>query len=163
EPTLFLDPGGAKPAAGTRFAISSAAPALPPARGFWAFRSAQVAPGDQQTAPSVSAAADRFFSAAERAGNEAAARGGLQGRLRKGTDAALQAVEQSEKIARRLAEVREWEERVGAASLEALPALREALATNSLLPARAAPGAAEGKKGSERAVSEFPSGVRIRK
>jgi predicted ribosome quality control (RQC) complex YloA/Tae2 family protein len=243
EPTLFVERGNAASGAGTRLAGSAAPPMTVP-RGFWAFRSVQVPPGDQQAMPSISAAADRFFSAVERASHEAVARGELLGalrkererlerlsrrladdlrrgddveqwkiagellaanlwqvergqasvevpnyydaeqrpltieldpeltpqenverlfrRYRKGTDAALQAMEQSEKVARRLAEVREWEERAGAAPLETLPALREALTVKGLLPARSSSGG-EGKKGSERAVSEFPAGVRIRR
>jgi predicted ribosome quality control (RQC) complex YloA/Tae2 family protein len=83
-------------------------------------------------------------------------------KYRKGTDAALQAMEQSESVAARLAEVRDWESRIEAAAPDALPALREALDNSELLPKRAATPAG-GRKGSERASSEFPPGVRIRR
>lgn len=84
-------------------------------------------------------------------------------KYRKGTDAALQAMEQSESVTARLAEVREWEARVEAAAPDALPTLREALDRSELLPKRAALQAGRGRKGSERAASEFPPGVRIRR
>lgn len=85
-------------------------------------------------------------------------------RHRKGTDAALQAMEQSPAIAARLQTVRESEERVASASMEALPAVREELEKVGLL------AAAEGgqqpvrsARAGRRPAPEFPPGVRIRR
>jgi predicted ribosome quality control (RQC) complex YloA/Tae2 family protein len=82
-------------------------------------------------------------------------------RYRKGTDAALQAMEQSERVAARLAAAQEWENRLTVAPVEELPRLRDELAGSNLI-ADQRPRVGAGK-GGERPVSEFPSGVRIRR
>src|SRR5439155_6885866 len=196
----------------------------------------------QQRAASNSAAADRYFSSVERAGGEAALRGGLLGalrkererlerlsrrladdlrrgdeveqwkiagellaanlwqvergqrsvevpnyydpeqrplkieldpeltpqenverlfrRFRKGTDAALQAMEQSEKVSAQLAAARDREARVQNATRDALPGLREELAKEGALKT-----SEPGRPGTEsrRAVPEYPPGVRLRR
>jgi predicted ribosome quality control (RQC) complex YloA/Tae2 family protein len=84
-------------------------------------------------------------------------------KYRKGTDAALQAMEQSESVSARLEQVRDWEAWIEAAPPDSLAALREALDRSELLPKRTTLPAGGGRKGSERPSSEFPSGVRIRR
>jgi predicted ribosome quality control (RQC) complex YloA/Tae2 family protein len=81
-------------------------------------------------------------------------------RYRKGTDAALQAMEQSEKISARLAAVRDREARVRNAILEALPGLREELAHEGLLK-KPEPGRTPSE--ARRQAPEYPPGVRIRR
>jgi predicted ribosome quality control (RQC) complex YloA/Tae2 family protein len=81
-------------------------------------------------------------------------------KYRKSTDAALQAMEQSEKIAAQLVEMRSWEARVAGAPFEALPALREELSRSGLLKRSDAKRAGAD---SRRPVSAYPPGVRIRR
>jgi predicted ribosome quality control (RQC) complex YloA/Tae2 family protein len=214
----------------------------PPPRGFWAFPTVQIPTSEQEPAATMSAAADRYFTAVQRTSGEDTLRKELLGavrkerermerlalrlnedlrrgedldrwkvagellaanmwqvergqgeievpnyydpeqrplkieldpqltpqenverlfrRYRKGTDAALQAVEQSEKVSSRLAEVRDREARVQNAALEGLPGLREELTQEGLLK-KPEPGRTSSE--ARRAAPEYPPGVRIRR
>jgi predicted ribosome quality control (RQC) complex YloA/Tae2 family protein len=81
-------------------------------------------------------------------------------RYRKGTDAALQAIEQSEKVSRQLAAAQDRETRIREAAPEALPGLRDELAAQGVLKQSEPrwPG-----KESKRPAPEYPPGVRIRR
>jgi predicted ribosome quality control (RQC) complex YloA/Tae2 family protein len=86
-------------------------------------------------------------------------------RYRKGTDAALQAMEQSESVGKRLADARAWEARIADTPLEGLPVLREELSRTGLLQSGSGrPGEKlSAGSGGRPAVPEYPPGVRIRR
>jgi len=81
-------------------------------------------------------------------------------RYRKGTVAALQAMEQSAKVSAQLAAARDREARVQNATRDALPGLREELAKQGALKTTE-----PGRPGTEsrRAGPEYPPGVRLRR
>jgi len=81
-------------------------------------------------------------------------------KYRKGTDAALQAMSQYEKIGGQLAATRDWEERIAAAAYNQLPALREALELAGLLRKQSA---RAGSPEARRQAPLYPPGVRIRR